>query len=332
MSDDGDARKDRSRVVTRDPTRLREAMRRAPKPLEERIVRAHEDEVSPLWDERFAELMLGALAEPPTGAVLELGAGTGTLTAEILRRHSGDGRVVALEASPILLERARERCRAVEQARGALTTAPVFLRAHDPTRKLPFAEETFDLVLAGPAIATVPDAAGLLAELVRVAVPGGRIVIAQPLAGTWQEPLDLFAEVLTRMGRVDARHALERYRDAIPDADTLREILTEARLTDIEITTTRWELLFRSGREFFYAPVVESGPLPDWRVIAGEGGDMLDPFVAWKETIDTYYTRQAFPVTVVGGCSVARKAAEITLVTEEPGADAADAAKETPES
>jgi ubiquinone/menaquinone biosynthesis C-methylase UbiE len=286
--------------MTRDPTRLREAMRRAPRPLHERIARTHELEIQPLWHQPFADLQLRALGDKVSGAILEVACGTGHLTAELLRRHEGKGRLVATEASSALLERARSRSRGVGGP-------PLFLRVHDPAQKLPFAEETFDVVVAGPDVSHAPDPAAALADLFRVTKPGGRVLIAWPLSSSFAEPLDLLDEVLARMGRLVAKELLKQHRARVPDAGSLASLMTNAGFEAVDVQSTRWELLFRSGREFFYAPLVETGPLPEWRTVASEDGEMLEVFLAWKETIDTYYQNRVFAVTAIGACASARR-------------------------
>jgi ubiquinone/menaquinone biosynthesis C-methylase UbiE len=274
-------------------------MRRPPRPLEERQARAFDDEIHPLWGERFATLELGALPAKLGGAVLELGCNAGALTRELVARHEGKGRIVALDATPAMIERARTRVKGKGEA-------PVFFRPHDPAERLPFAEETFDLVLAGPALAAAPDLEAAIADLARVTAKGGRLVVALPLAGTWQEVCDLFAEVLRRPAAGPtpeyAEAALAEYRTSMPDGERLMAALETAGLTDVSLETTRWELLFKSGREFFYAPVIETGPLPIWRAIAAESGDMLSVFIMLKDAIDTYFRGRAFAVSVVAGC------------------------------
>ena len=44
---------------------------------------------------------------------------------------------------------------------------------------------------------------------------------------------------------------------------------TDAGLADVSIEVERWEILFKSSREFFFAPLVELGPLPQWKRLAG---------------------------------------------------------------
>ena len=80
-----------------------------------------------------------------------------------------------------------------------------------------------------------------------------------------------------------------------------------AGLESVEVEVERWELLFKSAREFFFAPVVEYGPLPRWKEIAGKGDEMQDVFFFIKEAIDAYFGTGSFSVSVVAGCIRGRK-------------------------
>jgi hypothetical protein len=68
-----------------------------------------------------------------------------------------------------------------------------------------------------------------------------------------------------------------------------------------------FSLLFRSSREFFFAPVVEYGPLTEWKAIAGTGQELQDTFWYIKEAIDAYFGSRAFQVTIKAGLLVGRK-------------------------
>jgi hypothetical protein len=71
-----------------------------------------------------------------------------------------------------------------------------------------------------------------------------------------------------------------------------------------------FKLVFRSSREFFFAPVIEYGPLADWKEIAGTGQDMQDTFWKIKAAIDAYFGGGSFAVTVRAGCAHGRKPLE----------------------
>jgi hypothetical protein len=144
-------------------------------------------------------------------------------------------------------------------------------------------------------------------EIARALAPGGQAVITSPLRGTWGEFLDLFREVLRENDKRDSLAALDRYIEALPDGEAIAGALEAAGLTDVRVEVARWEMLFKSAREFFFAPLVELGPLPRWKQLTGRGDEMQDIFFFTKEAIDTYFKGRVFAVSVVGAAASGRK-------------------------
>jgi SAM-dependent methyltransferase len=98
------------------------------------------------------------LVEQATGAVLEIGAGTG----RNLPRYRTATRVVALEPGPGMRARANHAAQA----------ARVPVEVIDGTAEhLPFPDAAFDTVVASLVLCTVPDLAQTLAEASRVLWP-----------------------------------------------------------------------------------------------------------------------------------------------------------------
>jgi ubiquinone/menaquinone biosynthesis C-methylase UbiE len=270
---------------------------------EERLAKLHDEEIYPLVQGRLAELLLRGLQVPARASILELGCASGAATAELLARLDRGGRVVAVDASAALLDRARQRVSPGDIGQRA------FFRVHQLQARLPFADNTFDTVLVNTSLAEVPDPAAFLADLARVTKTGGDLLLATPLAGTWGEVLDLLREVLTAEARREGLDALDAYAGAFPDADTVARALDEAGFSAVGCALDHWELVFRSARELFYAPVIEHGPLPRWKEIAGKGPAMHDVFFALKEAIDTYFQGRAFALSVYAGRFAAKKLA-----------------------
>jgi SAM-dependent methyltransferase len=316
----------------RDPTALRVARGRPARPLHERLVKTFDEEIFPVWNGRFEKLVKDGLPQPLTGAVLELGCGTGTLTAELLRRHQKAGRIVSIDPSAALVDEARMRLG--DSITGRLS-GKVFLRVQDRRGKLPFAEETFDLVIAHPGPADTRlgsvEWETQLIELVRVLAPGGLLLVTRPLRDSFGELLDLLDEVLLRLEDEPRRQRLRAHRNAQPDGPALAAAAERTGLIDVQVNVDRWELLFRSGRELFYAPVIEQGPLPVWKAIVAppNGDDGGTPeqrqqqvqavFSVLKETMDTYTAGQAFALTVAGARLSGRKPAP--PAKDEPSAE-----------
>jgi ubiquinone/menaquinone biosynthesis C-methylase UbiE len=100
----------------------------------------------------------------PRGQVLDVGCGTGLLATQL----AGAGYdVTGVDASEGMLEVLRARTSEVESVRGSGTA-------------LPFADDTFDLVLSVAVMHHIADSGEVrraLAEMVRVAKPSGRILV-----------------------------------------------------------------------------------------------------------------------------------------------------------
>jgi len=98
--------------------------------------------------------------------ILDVGSGAGQLARHLVKYADPEARLVCLDLSPEMLRRARRRLRADRIA---------YLAA-DLTQ-LPFADDSFDCVTCGYVLEHLPDARLGLAELVRVMMPGARMLL-----------------------------------------------------------------------------------------------------------------------------------------------------------
>jgi ubiquinone/menaquinone biosynthesis C-methylase UbiE len=235
--------------------------------------------------------------------VLEIGCATGEVTRTLARRFDPDSRITAIDESSAFIAEARAKLEAADDIR-----APVAFQPGSPLG-LPLDDGATDLVISNLGAAGAGDLAAAAAEIARVLAPGGQAVVTAPLRGTWGEFIDLFREVLRENNKHESLVALDRYVATLPEGDTIARALESSGLTDVRLDVERWELLFKSAREFFYAPLVELGPLPRWKQLTGRGrGDeMQDIFFFTKEAIDTYFKGRVFAVGVVAAAASGRK-------------------------
>lgn len=113
----------------------------------------------------------------PGHAVLEVGCGTGVIVRDLAALVGPRGRVVGIDPSRTVVSAARGLGRAQPGARR------VSLRVGDGAR-LPFRRDRFDVTLAVTVLLHVADPARVVAEMVRVTVPGGRVAVQDQDFGT----------------------------------------------------------------------------------------------------------------------------------------------------
>lgn len=121
---------------------------------------------------RLRERTLDVAGVAAGESVLDIGCGTGTLAIAASRRVGRSGVVSGIDASPEMIDRAREKSgRAGEPVRFEVA----------PAQELPFADGTFDVVLCSLAVHHFPRAAraGAFVEMQRVLRPNGRVLIVE---------------------------------------------------------------------------------------------------------------------------------------------------------
>jgi SAM-dependent methyltransferase len=130
---------------------------------------------------------LGRLA---TGErVLDLGSGAGTDSLIAAQMVGAQGRVTGIDMTPAMLAKARAAAAAME-----VTNVEFF---ESEAEQLPFADESFDVVISNGVIDLIPDKDAVFAELYRVLVPGGRLQIADvtiqnPVSAEGRRNIDLW--------------------------------------------------------------------------------------------------------------------------------------------
>ncbi len=154
----------------------------------------------------------------------------------------------------------------------------------------------------------MPSLDSALRDFARVAKRGGEVRCTLPLAGTFQEFHDLYREVLIKHDKHEALERLEKHIARYPDDRAASSARCAMRTWTVDVEIEEFTLLFKSSREFFFAPVIEYGPLAEWKEIAGSGQEMQDVFWYIKEAIDAYFDGRPFQVTVKAGCLIGTQA------------------------
>lgn len=145
--------------------------------------------------------------------ILDLCTGTGDLALAYWNKGRGQVPVIGADFTREMLEIADGKA-AKPQADGRAAGVPfVFLQAD--AQRLPFADDTFQIVSVAFGLRNVTDTARGLKEMIRVCRPGGRVVVLEfslpanrLLRGfyTWY-----FRNILPRLGQLISRNSQEAY-------------------------------------------------------------------------------------------------------------------------
>jgi demethylmenaquinone methyltransferase / 2-methoxy-6-polyprenyl-1,4-benzoquinol methylase len=172
--------------------------------LDEPQVRAMFDRIAGVYDRMNAVMTVGMherwreraadLAElEPGGRALDVATGTGDLAVELRRRVGAEGEVVGIDFSERMLELARAK-------------APDVGFRSGNALELDFGDAEFDAVTVGFGARNFSDLRRGLAEMTRVAKPGGRVVVLE-ITTPQKPPLSTFFSlwfdrVVPRLGRL----------------------------------------------------------------------------------------------------------------------------------
>jgi len=182
----------------------------------------------------------------PAQRVLDVGAGTGALTAELLRRGA---QVAAVEPSASFAESLERRYPDVDVKAG-------------PAEELPWPDESFDAALAQLVVAFMAEPERGLAEMRRVVRPGG--VVA---ACMWdRDRMDMLAAINRTVAALGAGADIPVRR--FMGAGEIAELFggdPEVELLEVEASYTGFD-------EFWTAFLHSAGPTRDWMLTLDADG------------------------------------------------------------
>lgn len=178
----------------------------------------------------LGERLLAAMPLQPGDRVLDVACGTGIVARLAAPRVGPGGNVAGLDLNDAMLSVARAR----SKEEGVAITWK-----QGDAAALPFAEDQFNVVVCQQGLQFVPDKARALAEMRRVAVPGGLVALA--VFGTVNRFDGALAAALARHVSEEAAE-LSLARFALGDRAALVSLVEQAELAPIEVRT---EVLMR---------------------------------------------------------------------------------------
>ncbi len=272
---------------------------------EQKVARLVEREVGPVWNERFARLLWRHLPPLREGMVLDIHSGVGNTIEQLLTRLPASVRVLGLEPQEAMRALAKSKIAPEWKTR-------VYLKAEDASSVADMGDSLYDLVVANLVLREAHDLGDALDGLLRVTKPGGTLMATLPMYGTWSEAEDLLREVLRDEGLDQAQNRLRRMANLRPTGPAIAQALERLQITPAHyvVEQERFSLLFGSGREFLFSPLVELGPLRLWKAVVASDGDPQQAFFRFKEAIDAYCASGLFTVSAVAGAIIIQRPME----------------------
>lgn len=185
--------------------------------------RFYESVILPAAIRQWAPKVADAAKIQPGERLLDVACGTGLFAREILSRAPSVARITGVDLNPGMIAVANQLAPSVEWREGA-------------AESLPFPNESFDVVVSQFGLMFFTDRAKAIREMVRVLVPGGRVVIA-----VWDrlENMPGFVSEVELVERTVGKQAADTVRVpfSLGDRKELAALFSKASMERIEINT-----------------------------------------------------------------------------------------------
>jgi SAM-dependent methyltransferase len=253
--------------------------------------------VVPRYLSLFGEIALDLFLSGDAAAVVHIGCRTG-YPDELIADRLKSGSLMGLDPSPPAIELARTKGALIPSVQTDYEVFSTF-----PTQ---LADQTYTHGLSLHPSVLIDDRKALFAEMARLIIPQGQVLIALPLRGSFQELIDLLREYALKYDAVEMRAGTEAAALARPNVEELEEELVQVGFDDIDVDLRPAALEFSSGRDFLEDPITRLMIMPEIQASLGVR-DLSEPLKYVEEAINRYWSEEPFELTVNVGCASGRR-------------------------
>ena len=209
------------------------------------------------WSRRVAREFIPWLGVAPQSRWLDIGCGTGALTATVLEL-SDPARVIAVDASSSYISHARMH---VDDERARFAVSDAIALGRD--------DDEFDAVVSGLALNFFPDQPAALTEMRRVTRPGGTIAV---YVWDYAEGIELMRVFWDVALELDPAHAEldEAARFPICQPDALAALWTDTGLIDVETRDITVPTVFHDFDDYWTPFLGGQGAAPAYAMTLSE--------------------------------------------------------------
>jgi SAM-dependent methyltransferase len=254
--------------------------------------------VNPRYLRHFGELMLQMISPPGTpgdAIVAYFGCRTG-FPDRLLVEQLGPMRLVGSDPSLAALELARAKAAAIPDL-----SADYRLFEGFPA-PMPDQSFTHALILHPPGRAA--SRVHFVRDAARVLLPGGQVLLALPLRGSFGELADLLREYAIKYDQKAVGDAVEAAVALRPTPESLAEELEALGFVDVDVDFRAVTIPFQSGRDFLEDPTTRLLLLPEWQMnLSLDDAAIRAAFQYVRDAIDRYWSEGGFELSVIVGCA-----------------------------
>ena len=207
------------------------------------------------WGERFAEVINKHVVLPKRGRALYVAAGTCGHALAMQEKMGDDVTLVCVDENEECLELGRTKAMAVR-------ADPEFQRSQ--LEALSFEDDQFDLVVGDASLIAVERLPEVIAEMARVAAPGGTFALALPTYSSFGEFFSVYWEALRNLSIEDHEADVESLITELPTIAAVEKMATREGVDNVASYMQIEEFNYESGEEFLNAPLITDFLLKRW--------------------------------------------------------------------
>lgn len=261
----------------------------------------HDLYVAADWGERFASLIDEHVELPKKGRGLYVASGAGGHALKLADRAEREFTMIGVDEHAERVEIARAKV-AAAGLKGQADFRVMQLEALD------FEDDQFELVVGDASLIAPERLPEIIAEMARVAAPGGTVALSLPTASSYGEFFSVYWEAILNAGVEDKAGIVEELIHGQPTVTDAESLAAREGLEAVRSWTSLAEFNYASAEEFFAAPLVKDFLLGPWLEPLEDESAHAGVVAAAAALIDAERHESEFVLSIKATLVVGRKA------------------------
>jgi len=237
----------------------------------------------PLWSASFGLLLLKHLELKTSLTVADIGSGAGFPLLELAERLGNSSKIYGVDPWKTANERVKQKIknyniRNVELIEG-------------PAEKLPFEDQSIDLIVSNLGINNFSDADIVFKECKRVLKPNGKLALTTNTFGHWKEFYEIFYSTLGSLKKEKLIEVLKKDEAHRGTFKSTSELFTKNGFKVCRHFTDSFEMKFADGSAFLNHHFIKLGWLGGWMQLFPKE-ELKEIFFALENNLNLHAKKQ----------------------------------------